>query len=104
MPFDGTAMPGSGPEPGPATRLTLIPQARLAAAVDVWDSALCAQVDPEIFFPEKGGSTRQATQVCVGCPVRIQCLDYAMTNDERFGVWGGLSETQRHNLKQRNAA
>ena len=40
--------------------------------------ALCAETDPESFFPEKGGSTREAKRVCVGCPVRMQCLEYAL--------------------------
>jgi len=57
--------------------------------------ALCAQTDPEIFFPEKGGSTREAKQVCAACFVAAECLDYALTTGERFGIWGGLSERER---------
>ena len=63
--------------------------------------ALCAQTDPEAFFPEKGGSTRDAKHVCEACPVSGQCLDYAMTNDEKFGIWGGLSERERRRLRRR---
>ncbi|WP_308493279.1 WhiB family transcriptional regulator [Microbacterium terrisoli] len=63
--------------------------------------ALCAQTDPEAFFPEKGGSTRDAKRVCASCPVRDQCLEYALHNDERFGIWGGLSERERRKLKRR---
>ena len=59
------------------------------------DQALCAQTDPEAFFPEKGGSTREAKRVCRGCEVRAECLEYALENDERFGIWGGLSERER---------
>ena len=55
-------------------------------------SALCAQTDPELFFPEKGGSTREAKALCRRCPVRDDCLDYALGHDERFGIWGGTSE------------
>lgn len=62
--------------------------------------ALCAQTDPEAFFPEKGGSTREAKKVCDGCEVRSQCLDYALANDERFGIWGGLSERERRKLRK----
>ena len=62
--------------------------------------ALCAQTDPEAFFPEKGGSTRDAKKVCGACPVRQECLDYAMANDERFGIWGGLSERERRRLRK----
>lgn len=62
--------------------------------------ALCAQTDPEAFFPEKGGSTREAKRICEACEVRRQCLDYAMANDERFGIWGGLSERERRRMRR----
>lgn len=62
--------------------------------------ALCAQTDPEAFFPEKGGSTRDAKQICQSCEVRSQCLEYALENDERFGIWGGLSERERRKLRK----
>ncbi len=66
-----------------------------------WQSdALCAQTDPEAFFPEKGGSTRDAKRICTSCEVRDQCLEYALANDERFGIWGGLSERERRKLKR----
>jgi WhiB family redox-sensing transcriptional regulator len=62
--------------------------------------ALCALTDPEAFHPEKGASTRDAKKVCVGCEVRGECLDYALELDERFGVWGGLSERERRRYKK----
>lgn len=65
------------------------------------ERALCAQTDPEAFFPEKGGSTREAKRVCLSCEVRVECLDYALANDERFGIWGGLSERERRRIKKR---
>lgn len=66
-----------------------------------WQSdALCAQTDPEAFFPEKGGSTRDAKKICTTCEVRTQCLEYALQNDERFGIWGGLSERERRKLRK----
>jgi WhiB family redox-sensing transcriptional regulator len=64
------------------------------------DRALCAETDPEAFFPEKGGSTREAKRICSGCEVRSQCLEYALAHDERFGIWGGLSERERRRLKR----
>ena len=64
------------------------------------ERSLCAQTDPEAFFPEKGGSTREAKKICVGCEVRAECLEYALANDERFGIWGGLSERERRRLKR----
>lgn len=67
-----------------------------------WQSdSLCAQTDPEAFFPEKGGSTRDAKKICASCEVRSQCLEYALANDERFGIWGGLSERERRKLRKR---
>ena len=63
--------------------------------------ALCAETDPEAFFPEKGGSTRAAKRICDSCEVRQQCLEYALENDERFGIWGGLSERERRKLRKR---
>jgi len=65
------------------------------------EQALCAQTDPEAFFPEKGGSTREAKRVCASCDVRAECLDYALGNDERFGIWGGLSERERRKIRRR---
>ena len=65
------------------------------------ERGLCAQTDPEAFFPEKGGSTREAKKVCLTCDVRQDCLEYALENDERFGIWGGLSERERRKLKKR---
>ncbi len=64
------------------------------------ERALCAQTDPEAFFPEKGGSTREAKRICTGCEVRDECLEYALANDERFGIWGGMSERERRRVKR----
>ena len=64
-------------------------------------SALCAETDPEAFFPEKGRSTAEPKKVCMRCPVRVQCLEYALRNDENFGIWGGLSSTERNRLKRK---
>lgn len=60
-----------------------------------WQRARCAQIGGDEWFPEKGGTTRHAKSVCRSCPVRTDCLDYAIANDERFGVWGGLSVEER---------
>lgn len=66
-----------------------------------WHSqAVCSQTDPEAFYPEKGGSTKEAKRICRGCPVQKQCLQWALDTDERFGVWGGLSDRERRRLKR----
>lgn len=66
--------------------------------------AICAQTDPDAFYPEKGGSTAEAKRVCMGCPVRGACLEYALTNNERFGIFGGKSERERRKLLKERAA
>jgi WhiB family redox-sensing transcriptional regulator len=96
---------GPAPEAGRPTA-ALATVISIFAAVDEgplgWqERALCAQTDPEAFFPEKGGSTREAKKVCTSCEVRRECLEYALANDERFGIWGGLSERERRRLKRR---
>jgi WhiB family redox-sensing transcriptional regulator len=68
------------------------------------ERALCAQTDPEAFFPEKGGSTREAKRICARCEVKAECLEFALAQDERFGIWGGLSERERRKLKRRAVA
>lgn len=84
-----------------------VPGVRKTTGVDddaelAWQTdALCAQTDPEAFFPEKGGSTRDAKKICTSCEVRTECLEYALKNDERFGIWGGLSERERRKLRRR---
>lgn len=62
------------------------------------DDALCAETDPETFFPEKGGSTKEAKAVCVECIVRAECLEYALATLQQHGVWGGRSERERRRL------
>ena len=81
-------------------QLDVILSDNFAEVGDWQDRALCAQTDPEAFFPEKGGSTREAKRICSSCEVRTECLDYALQNDERFGIWGGLSERERRRLKR----
>jgi WhiB family redox-sensing transcriptional regulator len=61
--------------------------------------ALCSQTNPTAFFPEKGGSTKDAKKVCANCVVKSECLAYAIENDIRFGIWGGRSERERRRIK-----
>ena len=69
-----------------------------ALAVPQWTSnALCAETDPELFFPEKGGNTRPAKDVCRRCPVVDACLQYAL-DVPVDGIWGGTSVNDRKEL------
>jgi WhiB family redox-sensing transcriptional regulator len=75
----------------------------LGVAPEWRELALCAETDPDAFFPEKGGSTREAKRICSRCSVKTECLEFALGSGERFGIYGGLSERERRKL-QRNAA
>lgn len=86
----------------PASELdTLLRMLGLSLEPDplAWQArGLCGQSDPEAFFPEKGQPSRDAKRICRACPVREECLQYAIDNDEQFGVWGGLSRRERRRL------
>lgn len=60
--------------------------------------ANCATTDPELFVLNKGESTQEAKKICAACTVRLKCLETALTNDEKYGVWGGLSRRERKAL------
>lgn len=72
-------------------------------------SGVCRSTDPEMFYPEPGDlrGLRDAKRQCNGwdkrdmapCPVRDQCIRYAIANDEQWGVWGGYSERDRRRLR-----
>jgi WhiB family redox-sensing transcriptional regulator len=70
---------------------------------DWHEQALCREVDPELFFPEKGGNVRQGLMICQRCPVAVPCLDAAIDNDERFGIWGGATDEDRKLIRQTRA-
>lgn len=59
------------------------------------DRAACRDADPGLFFPEAGESARPAMAICAGCPVRAECLRYAFSFPEPWGVWGGTAERDR---------
>ncbi len=63
----------------------------------------CGGVDAELFYPERGASTREAKDVCRTCIVREECLEYALNNGEKFGIWGGLSERERRRIRRARA-
>lgn len=72
----------------------------LKARVDA--EGLCAQTDPEAFFPELGGSYLPAKAVCRRCTVRPDCLMWALETGERHGIWGGVSDRERLRLRSKN--
>ena len=64
------------------------------------DFANCKGADPDLFFPERGASTRQAKSICRECSVREECLEFAIVSSEKFGIWGGLSERERRKIRK----
>lgn len=67
---------------------------------DWQDYAECKGTNTNLFFPERGTGSDEAKAVCSTCPVRLQCLQYALDNGETFGIWGGLSERQRRRVRK----
>jgi WhiB family redox-sensing transcriptional regulator len=73
-----------------------------AAPADWRRLAACRSADPELFFPVSGGGwsgqVEKAKALCGTCPVRRQCLQYAIGEDEAYGVWGGMTEDERRRV------
>ena len=63
--------------------------------------AACADADPAVFFIDHGRPAAPAKAICAGCPVRVECLDFALASRERFGVWGGMTEKERRGEARR---
>jgi WhiB family transcriptional regulator, redox-sensing transcriptional regulator len=73
-----------------------------------WSLAACQSAEPDLFFPISGsgpglGQVARAKAVCAACPVRSDCLRYALAAGPLQGVWGGLTEDERRLLRQREA-
>lgn len=64
------------------------------------DLAACAGLDPNLMFPERGESTAEAKAVCAGCLVRAECLEFALVEVIKHGLWGGTSERERRRLRR----
>jgi WhiB family redox-sensing transcriptional regulator len=60
--------------------------------------ASCRGLDAEVFFPTSEEATQEAKAICAECPVREPCLQYALANREREGVWGGATERERRRM------
>lgn len=86
-----------------ATGNTVEPRFVVPDGEDWQDYGNCLGVDPDLFFPERGASTREAKEVCRGCPVKVDCLEFALENVEKFGIWGGYSERERRRLRRQRA-
>lgn len=69
----------------------------LGARESWWEQAACSGIDVDVFYPLPNDSvtTKQALQVCGRCPIRAECLQYAVRNRETYGIWGGTTERQR---------
>lgn len=61
--------------------------------------AACIDAPSDMFFPPPGVIPVQAMQICAGCPVRTECLNHALDNNERHGVWGGMTTRERQRLR-----
>ena len=70
------------------------------------DDAACLGMDPDLFFPPKGGATKgaDAKQICGGCPVQAECLEYALKTRPVYGIWGGLSLRERDKIRRNRKA
>lgn len=68
------------------------------------EEALCSQIDPEVFFPEKGQTHTAAKHMCRQCPVQVQCLTFALDNGETHGIWGGTTHNERRYMGYRHRA
>lgn len=64
------------------------------------DAALCTETNPDLFFPDKSGNPNPAKRVCAACPVRVECLTYALETSQQRGIWGGLTITERRRLQK----
>ncbi len=68
------------------------------------EEANCKGADADLFFPERGASTRKAKAICRACSVQSACLEYAIENSEKFGIWGGMSERERRRIKRQRSS
>ncbi|MGH9209874.1 MAG: WhiB family transcriptional regulator [Acidimicrobiales bacterium] len=97
------------PDPGPPAQATTTPAPPAPASpapatsgvAGGWVAhAACRGTDTELFYPTRGEATEPAKKVCAGCPARVDCLEYALAATEKFGIWGGLSERERRQVRR----
>ena len=79
-------------------------EARADSSTGYWqDEGNCLGADPDLFFPSPGDSLKAAKAVCNSCVVRAECLEYALENGEKYGIWGGMSERERRRIRRQRA-
>lgn len=66
--------------------------------------AACRNLDVEVFFPDSEADAGPALSVCATCPVRNECLDWAIATRQHDGIWGGTTESERKRIRRRRAA
>lgn len=74
---------------------------RRAPDLSWMDAGLCAQTDPEAFFPDKSGTNTDAKRTCAACDVTAACLAYALDDPSLEGVWGGTSLRERQTMRRK---
>ena len=74
--------------------------AALVAVMDWYDEAACKGKPTDMWFPDRGDDVRPAKAICNGCPVQVECLDYALTNGIKHGIWGGAPERARRKMRR----
>jgi len=64
------------------------------------EEANCKGADADLFFPERGASTRKAKAICRACSVQSECLEYAIRTNQDSGIWGGTTEEERKSIRR----
>jgi WhiB family transcriptional regulator, redox-sensing transcriptional regulator len=91
--------PSEPPRTGTRCRAARPARGPVSLSPPTWmREANCATTDPELFFPDSRSPANEAKEICASCPVRPECLEYALAAAEEFGVWGGLTEKERRKL------
>lgn len=92
---------GNSTDSKPVCLLPIATPGPIVPAVGDWHGrGLCIGEDPDVFFPSHGDLGAMAREICAACAVRDDCLNYATQADE-FGIWGGLDQQERRNLKRK---
>jgi WhiB family transcriptional regulator, redox-sensing transcriptional regulator len=86
--------------------MAMLPRLSAELSAEWQQHGLCRAEDSTVFFPpthfehkpEREAREAKAKEICMRCPVRVQCLDWALETREPFGVWGGYSESERRQI------